>query len=213
MEFPKIGDKYYNNLSGVHGEIINVEHSTKSVKYKSSNDVMSYFSWRILTSYYTKIKSEIELGSRWLLPDGRLITVSSKDRGMIKYYFGEAYCFTKVRFSKYESTFLSDCSPFTGNLDDYDTSGNKVIPPESDFLYYSSDDSVTVKTSGSNVYVSPNTENVSVSVDSSYVVPSASQIQNIAVDMINEVDAYCLPLVKEVEVTKPLWKRILRKLV
>jgi len=128
MKFPKVGDKYCNNLSGVHGEIVKVERSTQSVKYKSSNDIISYFSWSIMASDYTKIPLEIEVGSRWLLPNGRLITVSNKDHGMIKYYFGEDYCFTRVQFSKYEHNFLVDCSPFTGNLDDYDNTGIKKKP-------------------------------------------------------------------------------------
>ena len=128
MEFPKIGDKYRNNLSGMYGEIIKVYPNARSVKYKSSNDIVGYLPWSIVGSDYTKISPEIELGSRWLLPNGRLITVSSKNHEKINYYFGEAYCFTKVRFSKYESTFLSDCSPFTGNLDDYDNTGIKREP-------------------------------------------------------------------------------------
>ena len=40
------------------------------------------------------------------------------------------YLFTKVHFSKYETNFLSDCSPFTGNVDYYDISGNYVYREE-----------------------------------------------------------------------------------
>ena len=124
MEFPKIGDKYRNNNLGHDCVVFDVDKSIDRIQLKDLDGQGCDVSIDSLPIFFTKISSKIELGSRWLLPNGRLVTVSSKDHGRINYYFGEAYCFTKVRFSKYESNFLSECSPFTGNLNDYDVSGN-----------------------------------------------------------------------------------------
>ena len=186
MEFPKIGDKYRNKNLGRDCVVFDVDKSIDRIQLKDLDGQRCDVSTDSLPIFFTKIISEIELGSRWLLPDGRLITVSNKDHGMIKYYFGEAYCFSRVRFSKYESTFLSECSPFTGNLDDYNISGN---------------------------YISK-ASNVSISVDSEYVFPSEGEIREIVSDMFEKANNGCdnFPPQKA-EVAKPLWKRILRKIV
>ena len=186
MEFPKIGDKYRSKYNGTTVKVLDVDRGERTVQLEGEIVRKYYMDYWYFRDTYSKIPLEIELGSRWLLPNGRLITVYGKNHGQINYYFGEAYCFTKVCFSKYEHNFLSECSPFTGDLDDYNTSGDRVVPLEATGTVEitSSDDSVTVKTSGDYI-ISQNAENRVMSTDTGMMFSTK----------------------------KPLWKRILRKLV
>lgn len=185
MEFPKIGDKYTSNTSGVEVTVSATNQSIGLVQSCRKSDGYKYNVYLpTLREAYSKTLPEIEVGSRWLLPNGRLITVSGKDHGMIKYYFGEAYCFTRVQFSKYEHNFLVDCSPFTGNLHDYDISGYRAILMNGSVEVTSNDNPITVGTLG-DYTISQNAENRVVSTDTGMMFSTK----------------------------KPLWKRILGKLV
>ena len=184
MEFPKIGDKYRSKYNGTTVKVLDVDRGERTVQLEGEIVRKYYMDYWHFRDTYSKIPLEIEIGSRWLLHNGRLITVSSKDHGQIKYYFGEAYCFTKVQFSKYEHNFLLDCSPFTGNLDDYDTSGYRAILMNGSVEVDSNDNPIAVGTSGDCI-ISQNAENRVVSTDTGMVFSTK----------------------------KPLWKRILRKLV
>ena len=184
MEFPKIGDKYRNNNLGRDYVVFDVDKSIDRIQLKDLDGQRCDVSTDSLPIFFTKTISEIEVGSRWLLPNGRLITVSYRDKGQIGYYFGEAYCFTKVRFSKSLSNFLSDCSPFTGNLEDYDTSGCRAILMNGSVEVTSNDNPIAAGTSGDCI-ISQNKENRVVSTDTGMMFSNK----------------------------KPLWKRILRKLV
>ena len=197
MEFPKIGDKYRSNSSGLVYKVIGVNNFTKIITLQGSDKCKIKVENLSLIALYRKIPPKIELGSRWLLPNGRLITVSSKDHGRINYYFGEAYCFSKVRFSKYESIFLSDCSPFTGNLNDYNHNGIKKKQTCGTREFYSS---------------------TSVDVQGDRLAPFyTGVITNDGGQFPIYTDHQYLKEPVEKPPTniekKPLWKRILRKLV
>ena len=224
MEFPKIGDKYRSHFSGGEYEVVRVNEDTRCITLQDFYQQKISIGTGSLDSLFKKIEPEIELGSRWLLHNGRLITVSSKDHGQIKYYFGEAYCFTKVQFSKYEHNFLLDCYPFTGDLNDYDISGDKVVPlaATGTVEITSSDDSVSLEKVGDYIYATPNTgfpdivcnissENYVTSKECEMIVQQALSKTFLKASSRNNneqlVDSRNPPE------KKPLWKRILRKLV
>ena len=225
MEFPKVGDKYTSNTSGVEVTVSANNQSIGLVQLCRKSDGYKYNVYLpTLREAYSKIPLEIELGSRWLLSNGRLITVSGKDHGMIKYYFGEAYCFTKVRFSKYESNFLSECSPFTGDLDDYNTSGDRVVPSAATGTVEitSSDDSVSLEKVGDYIYAAPNITCPDVVCDISFDnYVTSEECERIVKKVLSKTFLKaCGSSNSEKPVNsrnppenKPLWKRILRKLV
>ena len=197
MEFPKIGDKYRSKYNGTTVKVLDVDQGERTVQLEGEVVRKYYIDYWYFRDTYTKIPSEIELGSRWLLPNGRLITVSSKDHGMIKYYFGEAYCFSRVQFSKYESTFLSDCSPFTGNLDDYDNTGIKKKPTCGTREFYFS---TSVDAQGDQL--TPFCTSILTSDGGQFPIYTGHQY-------LGEPTTKPPTNIEK----KPLWKRILRKLV
>ena len=161
MEFPKIGDKYCDGIGFNKHEVISIDEDRRMVKLRDSRNCEYNIHVQSLNSAYTKIPSKIELGSRWINRNKSLITVISVINDVVKYYYGEEYCFTKVEHSMVKSEFLNCMAELRGNLKDYDISRLKT-----DMITY---------WLGDRLCVHPNAENKSINVDDTYVVPTESE--------------------------------------
>ena len=180
-----VGEKWKLSSGDTVYEIEHISGDHRFLTLREDNGEMLTVDTYGLTSSYLERVEYPAIGSHWLTPNNKLITVLNIIEDRIRYYFGEAYCFTKVERSMGKSEFLRCMAEFKGKIDDYDISGNYA----------------------------PTVTTVSVNVDNTYVVPTEDQIRDVVSDMFKRASGCydCPP--QKVEVSQPLWKRILRKLV
>ena len=161
MEFPKIGDKYRSKYNGTTVKVLDVDRGERIVQLEGEIVRKYYMDYWHFRDTYSKIPSEIEPGSRWINQHKSLITVISVINDVVKYYYGEAYCFSKIEHNMEKCEFLNCMAELRGNLKDYNISGLKT-----DMITY---------WLGGRLCVQPNAENKSINVDNTYVVPTESE--------------------------------------
>ena len=123
-----VGEKWKLSSGDTIYEIEQVSCDRRFLTMREGNgDLLSLDTHGLTSSYLEKVE-EPTIGSYWIAPNNKLITVLNIIEDRIRYYFGEAYCFTKVEHENTISRFLSEMVPFTGNPDNYDNAGTKKEP-------------------------------------------------------------------------------------